>query len=134
MLELITQANIHWYVDDFERIDPHLRRFNSWPIRYAYPFDVEFEANTPGIYLLSGGRQLGKTTSLKKLIDRLIRAGQPPKNILYFPCDAIRDRFELYNGLRAYLTSIKTYQDWVMGDIIRLGKDPPSFTSTLRDD
>jgi predicted AAA+ superfamily ATPase len=89
--------------------DPHLRRLAAQKYSFDYPFDRLFDARTAGVYLLSGGRQLGKTTSLKKLILKLLQRGVPAQAIFYLPCDLLIDRFELYKTIKEFLLSSKEY-------------------------
>ena len=57
----------------FESHDPHLKKLNS--VKFVYESKLLEEENflIPGIYLISGGRQIGKTTFLKQLILKWLR-------------------------------------------------------------
>lgn len=57
----------------FESHDPHLKKLNS--VKFVYESKLLEEENflIPGIYLISGGRQIGKTTLLKQLILKWLR-------------------------------------------------------------
>lgn len=57
----------------FESHDPHLKKLNS--VKFVYESKLLEEENflIPGIYLISGGRQIGKTTFFKQLILKWLR-------------------------------------------------------------
>ncbi len=72
----------------------------------------------PGIFLLFGGRQTGKTTSLKLLIKHLLKK-IPTSNIAYLACDLIRDRFELIDNIRFHLKGVRSeHPVWLFLDEI----------------
>lgn len=75
--------------------------------------------------LIIGPRQVGKTTFMKLCVLDLINKNIPPKNILYFSCDSLskkEDLFELFEyfdgiadkGMAKYifLDEITAIQDW----------------------
>jgi predicted AAA+ superfamily ATPase len=107
ILEIYRSHNLHWESEQlFGERDPQLSQFNLQPLRYAYPCEREIPISEPGIYLLTGGRQLGKTTCLKKLIERALAHGVSPQRIFYLPCDTILDRAELYKILKLFLEGV----------------------------
>lgn len=57
----------------FESHYPHLKKLKS--LKFVYESKLLEEKNflIPGIYLISGGRQIGKTTFLKQLILKLLQ-------------------------------------------------------------
>lgn len=64
------------------------------------------------IYVLRGPRRVGKTTLLKLRIDRLLKKGIFPKNIFYFPCDAIESRNQLITIIDNYLSQQRKQGEW----------------------
>lgn len=50
----------------FSDLDPHLRRLHTQPLIYRFPLLDRLPRRQPGIYTVSGGRQIGKTTLLKQ--------------------------------------------------------------------
>ncbi len=68
----------------FESHDPHLKKLNS--LKFVYESKLLEEKNflLPGIYLISGGRQIGKTTFLKQLILKWLREKTLLPENLYF--------------------------------------------------
>lgn len=57
----------------------------------------------PGIYLLSGGRQIGKTTLLKQWMSDLLKKGTAPKAIAFFSGELIEDQHMLLHLLQQQL-------------------------------
>lgn len=99
MLELSTVISMHnrhfGSLDEFLNHDPQLYGLKKLPFVFQYSVEKQLPTNVPGIYTLNGGRQLGKSTVLKKLMSRLMAEGVPPSNIFYIPCDSLTDRTEL---------------------------------------
>ena len=77
-----------------------LRQYNPWWVGGGMPdlptwkraafrelYDWMKEPPAGRALLLSGARQIGKTTLFLQCIDRLLKAGVPPGNILYVTFD-----------------------------------------------
>ncbi len=80
----------------FVREDPQLSSLKE--LAYVHPMDwwKGIAWNEPGIYLLTGGRQIGKTTSTKLLIKHALdKKLFSPQRIFYLPCDQIDDYHHL---------------------------------------
>ncbi|MCK4760588.1 MAG: AAA family ATPase [Candidatus Aminicenantes bacterium] len=56
----------------YEAHDPHLKKLKNLPLVYHSTLLDEQIFNNPGIYLVTGGRQIGKTTFLKQFILELL--------------------------------------------------------------
>ena len=56
----------------FNDHDPHLKRLKNLALVYHSPMLEEAVFDSPGIYLITGGRQIGKTTFLKQFILKLL--------------------------------------------------------------
>ncbi len=70
--------------------DPHLSRLKEEKYVFHPPLAENMPINIPGIYILTGGRQVGKSTLLKILIKNLLTKKRiPPNRIFYLPCDLI---------------------------------------------
>lgn len=70
--------------------DPHLSRLKEAKYVFHPPLAENMPFSVPGIYILTGGRQIGKSTLIKMLIKNLLtKKGIPPKHIFYLPCDLI---------------------------------------------
>lgn len=83
--------------------DPHLSALKEAKYIFAPPLAEAIPVGTPGIYILTGGRQVGKTTSVKLVIKRLLEEHTPPRQILYVPCDLISGYRELLYELNREL-------------------------------
>lgn len=94
----------------FLKEDPHLRRAAAQPFSYVAPLVDTPEFRKPGILMLTGGRQVGKTTSLKQLIHGLVTInGVPPENVSFMTGELIRDDDELRREL---LSELKPDHGW----------------------
>ncbi|MCP5102165.1 MAG: ATP-binding protein [bacterium] len=77
-------------VSRYQEHDPHLKRLKNMPLVYRSPLLDEPGFTNPGIYLITGGRQIGKTTFLKQFIlDLLIKREINPKGILFISGEII---------------------------------------------
>ncbi|MDO8644295.1 MAG: ATP-binding protein [bacterium] len=105
MFEEYLQHNLYWRsLETFLEQDPQLANLKN--LKFVHPLDwwKGIDWSHPGIFLLTGGRQLGKTTSTKLLIrDSLKSKKFSPKNIFYLPCDQIENHQELGRMLRLFL-------------------------------
>jgi predicted AAA+ superfamily ATPase len=80
--------------DSFEFLDPNLRRLRGQPLVYHSPL-LKSLPDVPGIYTVTGGRQVGKTTLLKQWMARLLADGTPPFSIFYLTGELIDDHHTL---------------------------------------
>lgn len=101
--------NQHWVSNaQFSDFDPHLAKLKSQPFIYESSLIKTFPYKMPGIYLIGGGRQVGKSTFLKQSILHLIReADIPNDNIIFFTGEVIYTPDELRRLLQSYLTGRK---------------------------
>lgn len=90
----------------FEKRDPHLRKLKDFPLVYESPLLVQLPSKTPGIYTLTGGRQIGKTTLLKQWMSRLLKDGVVPERIAYFTGELIDDHHSFIRILTEALDRI----------------------------
>lgn len=99
--------NVHWqHPDQFKTLDPHLRGLIGLPLVYRFPLLDALPTRTPGVYSITGGRQVGKTTLLKQYIAELLGRGVPPQNIAYLPGELVDDHHALVRTVGAYLEPI----------------------------
>ncbi len=108
--------------------DPHLKRLSQQKYQFYSSLLDEFPKTIPGIYSLSGGRQVGKTTLLKQWMLQLTQ-NAPPQNIYFLTGELIPDHTALIAWVKEFLASIPkpaslsfliideiTYiKDWDMG-------------------
>ena len=79
----------------FAERDPHLRRLRELPLVYTSPLLDQFPRKVPGIFTLTGGRQIGKTTLLKQWMAQLLKDRVAPNRIAYFSGELIADHHSL---------------------------------------
>lgn len=89
-------------IEVFLREDPQLSALSRLRYQHSANWWHHLSLDTSGIYILTGGRQIGKSTSCKLLIAHcLTQKIFAPDNVLYLPCDEIYDA----TTLRQYLTT-----------------------------
>jgi hypothetical protein len=87
-------------IKQFQQYDPHLKRISKLPFSYLSPLAEEASLKKPGIYLITGGRQVGKTTFLKQYILKLVKQeATSPENILFLAGELI----DSYHGLQGVI-------------------------------
>ena len=89
-------------LDTFLKYDPHLERLNSQPLIHTSPL-LGALPSAPGIYSITGGRQVGKSTLLKQRIAALLRSAIPPARIAYFTAELIDDHHTLVRHLSEFI-------------------------------
>jgi predicted AAA+ superfamily ATPase len=89
--------NLQWQGRDaFLQQDPTLRRLRQQPLQHRPALLTELPLDTPGLYTLIGGRQVGKSTLLKQLIEWLLtRHRAAPSRVAYLTCEPVRDAEDL---------------------------------------
>ncbi len=65
---------------------------------------IDFEKNA--VYSIRGPRQVGKTTSIKMVIRKLLEA-RPAQNIFYFACDNVKDNLQLAEILETFYERVR---------------------------
>jgi len=89
--------------EQFAERDPQLRMLSKQTYVYLPPLIERLPNNTPGIYTIAGGRQIGKTTLSKQWMQHLLEQGVQPKSIAYFTGEVIVDHLSLIRQLQDYL-------------------------------
>ena len=104
-LELLKEQNPWWLAKEKIEEDVNLEKLSRvkyiWHPQILDAFNMEKDV----IYTLRGSRQIGKSTTLKLLVKRLLDKNAK-ENICYFTCNNIDTYKELIDILRTYL-------DWV---------------------
>ena len=74
----------------FSQADPQLCALSELKYQYFPEWWKNLALDTPGIYILTGGRQIGKSTACKLLIKHCLEKNLfKPSQILYLPCDEV---------------------------------------------
>ncbi len=85
--------------DEFSIRDPHLARLGKLPLTHTSSLLDDLPFETPGIYTLGGGRQVGKTTLTKQWISHLLQKNIKPRFIRYLSGELIDDHHSLVRHL-----------------------------------
>lgn len=102
-------------IKTFEEHDPHLSALKTFAFIHPMDWWRGIDFNEPGIFILTGGRQIGKSTSTKLLIKESLTNGMfPNENIFYLPCDQIDSHQELGQIIRAFLQTINTGKHFLL--------------------
>jgi len=88
--------NAHWESPvRFAELDPQLRALRRLPLAYRFPLLDRLPDRQPGIYSITGGRQIGKTTLIKQWMAELLTAGVSARAIVYLTGELIDDHHSL---------------------------------------
>lgn len=121
--------------DKFSTIDPHLRALASLKYQHELNWWQNLTLNIPGIYILTGGRQIGKSTSCKLLIKHCInRQLFTPQAIFYLTCDEVFDAKQLGETLRLILAELAQHYFLLIIDEITYVKDWDRVIKSLADE
>lgn len=114
--------------NEFKKRDPHWRMLSRQVYPYLPPLVHQLPKDIPGIYTITGGRQIGKTTLAKQWMQSLLKEGVNPKSIAYFTGELMVDHLSMIQQLQNYLATMPqdamqyiivdevTYiQNWDMG-------------------
>lgn len=124
VLERLREQNPWWSAPSAIDRDPALQELAEFPFQRPLPLLEGLKTDRPIVYTLRGPRQVGKTTALKMLVQRLIGSGIPSTNVLYYSLDLEREPeaiVELVNRGRAIgaegrryilLDEISAVPDW----------------------
>lgn len=90
--------------EKFEELDPHLRNLKKHPLVFLSPLLKKLPKVVPGIYTLSGGRQIGKTTLLKQWMQSCLQEGISQKSILFLTGEIIDNHHILISTIQNLLS------------------------------
>lgn len=120
---------------EFESSDPHLFSLAKLKIQYSPNWWNDLDLKIPGIYILTGGRQVGKSTSCKLLIkDCLEKKIFLAEQILYLPCDEIFDAKELSRTIRLFVNEVIAEKFLLIIDEITFVKNWDRVIKSLADE
>lgn len=128
--------NLFWLnLSQFIEVDPHLMALSQLVYQYEHYWWSELGLETPGIYILTGGRQVGKSTSCKALIKHSLEKQYfNPENIFYLPCDEIFDAKEFSKVLRSFLECVTSESFLLIVDEVTYVKDWDRVIKALADE
>ena len=102
-------------LDIFSQQDPNLRALINQKLVHKSSLLNDLPKDEPGIYTITGGRQIGKTTLLKQWMVQLIKNNIPPESITYLTGELIDDHHAL---VRIVMDSLKEKQQYLLIDEI----------------
>ncbi len=88
----ISAQNPWWTSPSWRESDPHLAMLESQPVRLAADFVAGLDLDSPGIHILRGPRQVGKSTDLKLLVERALAGGLQARAVVYLALDLLEGR------------------------------------------
>ena len=101
----------------FAAMDPHLRFLARQPFVFRSSLIDRLPVGVPGIYTVSGGRQIGKTTTLKQWMSDLLAKGVPAGDIAFFTGELIDDHHTLVSLLSAHLDGSLAVQYVILDEV-----------------
>lgn len=108
----------------FSMRDPQLRQLKTQKYVYRSKLLDQFPFNTPGIYTLGGGRQIGKSTLLKQWMLELLAKKVAPPAIAFFTGELINDHHALLNLVQTELEAMPDHNvHYIIIDEITYIKD-----------
>src|ERR1700728_1501964 len=100
--EQILAQNRWWSDPAWGASDPHLMLVQAQALRLRAAFVTGLDLRDPGIHILRGPRQVGKSTDLKLLVERALQEGFPPRSIVYLALNLLEDQ-----SLGEFATSVQ---------------------------
>ena len=85
----------HRYPSEFSDRDPQLSLLSRLPFIHRFGLLDALPVDVPGIYSVTGGRQLGKTTLMKQWMLGLLERGVDPHTVVYLTGELIDDHHSL---------------------------------------
>lgn len=106
--QLLQQHNPWWFREELILDDEKIVDFERESYQYIPPVMAEYPEDRDAILTLRGPRQIGKSTSMKLLIRRLLLEFKvPKKHVFYFSLDRIEDFNQLYELIDCYLRNLR---------------------------
>ena len=128
------KQNLWWkHNDGFKRYDFHITEVGKANIEFNRG-DIELK---PGIYVITGPRQIGKTVWVKKKIMNLLENKVNPRSIFYLSCDALtsKGRKELRRATNYFFqTALEFEKTYIFLDEINYIHDWIYEIKTLADE
>lgn len=108
MIDEYKHHNLFWEsLERFQNEDPNLSLLKEMVLVHQNHWWSSIDWQEPGILILTGGRQIGKTTSTKLLIKKtLVEKKCVPQSIFYLPCDQILDHRHLSRVLNFFFSQL----------------------------
>jgi predicted AAA+ superfamily ATPase len=107
-LQLLQRHNPWWFREEVILDDEKIVDYERKTYKYVPPILSDYPAKTDAILTLRGPRQVGKSTSIKLLIRKiLLDLKMQRKHVFYFSLDRIEDFNQLYELIDCYLKNVR---------------------------
>ena len=118
----------------FCQLDPHLRQLNKLLLVHRSDLISRLSRLDTGIYTISGGRQVGKTTLLKQWMATLIKDAVDPATIAFMTGELIDDHHSLVRLINEVLNEMPDeHLKYVIVDEVTYIKDWDKAVKYLAD-
>lgn len=105
ILEKMCNQNPWWEKSGLIENDYHIKDLRSKKYVFLNKDFLDYEFKD-GVYIVTGPRQIGKTTHLKLLIKKMISENNK-ENFLYFNCDILDSKNDIAELIKKYLKEFK---------------------------
>jgi predicted AAA+ superfamily ATPase len=107
-LQLLQQHNPWWFREEVILDDEKIVDYERETYKYVPTILSDYPTKTDAILTLRGPRQVGKSTSIKLLIRKiLLELKTQRKHVFYFSLDRIEDFNQLYELIDCYLKNVR---------------------------
>ncbi len=119
----------------FEEKDPQLSILSQLKYQYSPKWWTGLTPALPGVYIVTGGRQIGKSTSCKLLIKYCLEHKMfAAEDMFYFPCDEIFDAKSLSQSIRYFLEQVGDHRFLLIIDEVTFVKNWDRVIKALADE
>lgn len=99
----IANQNPWWQNKDAINDDYKIKQFDESQIQYHHPM-ITKDYVPFSLFIIRGPRQVGKSTALKLLIQKLLSKDHNPHSIFFFDCEMLFEATEIKETLEAYFS------------------------------
>lgn len=92
---ILNLQNPWWQNRDAIKEDQHLLEIEGKSYKYTPQIIDQIAFKGGDIHVIRGPRQVGKTTTLKLIIKKLLSSGQSPSQVIYLSCESFLSFYEL---------------------------------------
>lgn len=122
-------------LEDFRNNDPHLSLLKGLKFIWKADWWKQMDLASPGIYILTGGRQIGKSTSAKFLIEHALSNDLFSRDsVFYLSCDQVDDHHNLSRIVNTFLEDIGKNKFLLIIDEVTFVKEWDRAIKALADD
>ncbi len=101
---VLLAKNPWWKGKEHFKEDEEFKKWEEKKIKWQPKLLSEITFKPFSLHFLFGPRQVGKTTLIKLMIQKLLEKEVKPEQIFYFKCDELKDYKELHDLLETYFS------------------------------